>query len=375
MARKKTARSRAKETSSRGASKPRAPRAVRRRRHKVLNVAVIGCGKVACDLLPANAKSCRDRWKLGEVPVVTDYRQILAMPEVDGVDICTSSDTHHEIILASLAAGKHLITEKPVGYNLEQCREMRWYARQYAHLKMAVGYSLRYHSIHIEARRLIREGAIGRPTYGHVEHSHGGHGMSGVFDRPAGPRSALSDRSSGSYIAGSELTSTTHPFDLCRYLFGDVKDVFAFKQPYGVFVTMRFESGATVQCTSGSVSRVQPNVLTVQGTDGVLQTRNEYVPPVGTKGKAEEEVDLVLVMKPRGFYINGQGYHEIKVDKLVVGHGDEARCTNFLDAVFHDAELISPLDDAIKTTELLHAIRDSHDHEIRVPIHYQEKTG
>jgi len=82
-----------------------------------------------------------------------------------------------------------------------------------------------------------------------------------------------------------------------------------------------------------------------------------------------------MLMKPRGFYINRRGHHEITLDKAVVGHADEVRCGNFLDAMLDGVELISPLEDAIRTSELLHAIRDSHDHEIRVPIHWQEKSG
>ncbi len=67
--------------------------------------------------------------------------------------------------------------------------------------------------------------------------------------------------------------------------------------------------------------------------------------------------------------------YEIEVGTHDNEHGDYTRCQNFLDAVFEDAPLIAPLEDAIRTSELLHAIRDSHDHEIRVPVHWQGKTG
>jgi hypothetical protein len=47
----------------------------------------------------------------------------------------------------------------------------------------------------------------------------------------------------------------------------------------------------------------------------------------------------------------------------------------FFDSVQKDAPLIAPLDDAVGTSELLHAIWDSHNLEIRVPVHQLGKTG
>ena len=119
MARKKAARGPGKTAGARGASRPAAA-VVRRRRHKPLKVAVIGCGRVAlqhvrgwvspevkprarlialCDLVPANAEACRDKWNLGDVPIVTDYRQILAMGEVQAVDVVFSCHFEHRFNL------------------------------------------------------------------------------------------------------------------------------------------------------------------------------------------------------------------------------------------------------------------------------------
>jgi len=347
-----------------------------------LGVGVIGCGNVAgghirgwlqhtdrarvvalCDLVPEFCEEKSKELGLGEVPILRDYRRLLGMPEVQAVDICSHSDTHSEVIRASLEAGKHVLTEKPVGYDLEDCRLLRWYAEKYRHLKMAVAYSLRYYPVNLEAHRLLGAGVIGRPMFAQAVHNHA-HDMSRVFERPPGPH-AQSDKG-GRYIAGSDMTATTHVFDLCRYLLGEVEDLFAFRAPYGTFVMMRFVSGATAQAISASASKLGvavPNVLTIQGTAGVLATFNE-------PQKSED-----VTPRYRGYYKNADGYHEIEVATHDNEHGDYTRCKNFLDAVFEDAPLIAPLEDAIRTSELLHAIRDSHDHEIRVPVHWRSKTG
>jgi predicted dehydrogenase len=50
-----------------------------------------------------------------EIPrVFTDYRELVAAPEVDAVDICSTTDTHHAVAIAAARAGKHVIVEKPL---------------------------------------------------------------------------------------------------------------------------------------------------------------------------------------------------------------------------------------------------------------------
>src|SRR5216117_1321121 len=46
--------------------------------------------------------------------VFTDYRELCASPHVDVVDICSTTDTHHEVAIAAARAGKHVIVEKPL---------------------------------------------------------------------------------------------------------------------------------------------------------------------------------------------------------------------------------------------------------------------
>ena len=46
--------------------------------------------------------------------VFTDYHELCASPHVDVVDICSTTDTHHEVAIAAARAGKHVIVEKPL---------------------------------------------------------------------------------------------------------------------------------------------------------------------------------------------------------------------------------------------------------------------
>ncbi|MFC7532178.1 Gfo/Idh/MocA family protein [Actinoplanes sp. GCM10030250] len=75
------------------------------------------CGRSADQVAGAAAK-------LGWEGHTTDWRSIVDSDEVDLVDICTPGDTHAEIALAALAAGKHVLCEKPLANSVAEAREM-----------------------------------------------------------------------------------------------------------------------------------------------------------------------------------------------------------------------------------------------------------
>jgi predicted dehydrogenase len=62
--------------------------------------------------------------KLGWAEHATDWRAVIARDDVDLIDICTPGDTHAEIALAALAAGKHVLCEKPLANTVAEAREM-----------------------------------------------------------------------------------------------------------------------------------------------------------------------------------------------------------------------------------------------------------
>ena len=346
-----------------------------------IRIAVIGCGNVSqghirawlneseraqilalVDITPQFAQEYKDQFNLRAAEIYTDYRDVLARKDVSVVDICTPSHLHAEQIMAAMESGKHVITEKPTGYNLEECRQLRWYAQKYPELKVGVAYSLRYYPLNIRVRELIASGAIGRVMFAEASHNHP-HDCSHIFDE-LHPHTE-SDRS-GSYIPGSEMTGATHVFDLMRYLFGEVKDVFSFKERYGAFVLMRFHSGALGKATAAVASNqglATPHVLCIQGTQGSIFTQNTY------------KTDAWSVSGYHGYIVTEGRQELISVSESDTGHGDATRTRNFLAAVLEGKPLIAPLEDAIRTSELLHAIWDSHNLEIRVPVHRLGKTG
>jgi predicted dehydrogenase len=62
--------------------------------------------------------------RLGWDEAVTDWRELVARPDIDLIDICTPGDSHAEIALAALAAGKHVLCEKPLANTVAEAEAM-----------------------------------------------------------------------------------------------------------------------------------------------------------------------------------------------------------------------------------------------------------
>ena len=62
--------------------------------------------------------------KLGWADTETDWRRLLERDDIDLIDICTPGDTHAEIAIAALEAGKHVLCEKPLANTVAEAQEM-----------------------------------------------------------------------------------------------------------------------------------------------------------------------------------------------------------------------------------------------------------
>lgn len=100
---------------------------------------------------------------LGWEEWATDWRDVITRPDVDIVDICIPGQQHAEIATASLAAGKHVLCEKPLANDLDEAREMVAAAREAEGRGQvaALGFNYRRLPALELARRLVEQGRIG----------------------------------------------------------------------------------------------------------------------------------------------------------------------------------------------------------------------
>ena len=102
------------------------------------------------------------------VEVCGDYRELLDRDDIDIIDVTVPNVLHHEVAVAALEAGKHVLLEKPMALELSHCDDLIARAAEKDRL-LAVGHELRLSSLWGKARGLIDEGVIGRPLHAMVE--------------------------------------------------------------------------------------------------------------------------------------------------------------------------------------------------------------
>ena len=102
------------------------------------------------------ASICRSRPDLLE-----DYRDLLARPDIDAVVIATPGFTHKEMTLAALASGKHVLCEKPMATNEEDCLALAAIARE-SRTVLQYGMELRYSDFYAKMARIVQSGEIGQ---------------------------------------------------------------------------------------------------------------------------------------------------------------------------------------------------------------------
>ncbi len=106
----------------------------------------------------AKAELAADR--LGFTRSYASVDALLADPEIDVVHVCTPNSTHAEIALAAVAAGKHVICEKPLATSAADAQELAQRAGA-AGIVAAVPFVYRYHPMVREARARVARGELG----------------------------------------------------------------------------------------------------------------------------------------------------------------------------------------------------------------------
>ncbi|MEA3346214.1 MAG: Gfo/Idh/MocA family oxidoreductase [Chloroflexota bacterium] len=155
-----------------------------------VKIAIIGCGAVAEKIhLPEYARSeeaeiiaCVDivrekaqrlAERVGGAQVYTDYRDALALDEVQAVDICLPNYLHAPVAIAAAEAGKHVLCEKPMTISMADAQSMIDAAKE-AGVTLMIRQSTRFVPPYSRVKQIVDSGVLGKINTIRGVHCHGG---------------------------------------------------------------------------------------------------------------------------------------------------------------------------------------------------------
>ena len=161
------------------------------------------------------AKVAEAAAKLGWESTETSWQALVARDDIDLIDVCTPGDTHAEIAIAALEAGKHVLCEKPLANTVEEAEAMVAAAEKAraSGVRSMVGFTYRRVPAIGLARQLVAEGRLGR-----IHHVRAQYLQDWIVD-PEAPMSWRLDKSKAGSGALGDIGA--HIVDLTQFITGD----------------------------------------------------------------------------------------------------------------------------------------------------------
>jgi myo-inositol 2-dehydrogenase/D-chiro-inositol 1-dehydrogenase len=159
----------------------------------------------------AHEPSARDVAGELRVPVAPTVAELLELDDLDAVAICSSADSHADLLIAAAEAGKAVFCEKPLSLDLAEL-DRAMAAVEAAGVPFQIGFNRRFDPAHASVRDAVASGTIGEPL------------LVRISSRDPAPPPLAYVRTSG----GLFLDMMIHDFDMARFVTGsEVVEVFA----------------------------------------------------------------------------------------------------------------------------------------------------
>lgn len=179
--------------------------------------------------------------EMGVPAAYKDHRRILEDERIEAVLICSSTDTHAQMIEEAAEAGKHIFCEKPIALDLGRI-DQALEAVEQAGVKLQVGFNRRFDPSFRRVQEIVASGGIGDP---HILR---------ITSRDPAPPPIEYIRVSG----GIFLDMTIHDFDMARFLMGsEVEQIYV-------------AAGVLVNPAIGEAGDVDTAVITLEFANGAL---------------------------------------------------------------------------------------------------------
>ncbi len=234
-----------------------------------------------CDSKRSRAHEKAKAW--GVEKVYTDYRRLLADPEIDLVELLVPHHLHAEMTIAACQAGKNVSVQKPMALTVAEADQMIA-AAQRAGVVLRVYENFVFYPPNVRAKEMIEAGEIGEPQMIRL------HVNTGTQDTAwKVPLSAWLWRFDESRCGGGPLVFDHgyHLFSLARYLMGEVQRVHAWIDRSPVVPTKALDAPATIMFQFKAPSRY--GVFDIAHTprmriDSLYYADNDRVEVIGDRG-------------------------------------------------------------------------------------------
>jgi predicted dehydrogenase len=142
-----------------------------------------------------------------------DLDAVLADPEIEAVDVCLPTPQHRVVTESALAAGKHVLLEKPIALSLEDAQALVR-AQEESDRVFMIAHVLRFWPEYVEIARRVASGELGNPRSGFASRR-----------QPFPAWSALFSRSD--LTGGAVIDMMIHDYDALNWVFGPPQAVTA----------------------------------------------------------------------------------------------------------------------------------------------------
>lgn len=310
-----------------------------------------------CDLNEERARAKAEKYNIPNV--YTDYRELLANPDIDAISICTWNNSHAEISIAALRAGKHVLCEKPLSKTVEEALAVEQAVKESGKV-LQVGFVRRYASNTRIVRSFVDNEELG-PIY---------YAKASCIRKLGNPGGWFADqeRSGG----GPLIDIGVHVIDLCWYLMGRPKVKSISGNTYNRLgnrsniQNLKFYKAADYDANLNSVEdmanaliRFDNGASLLVDVSFTLHAKEDEltVKLYGEKGGVELEPELTLILEKYDTIMNATPQINNLSFDFVQGFQDEI--DYFLEVCQGTKTTLSPVQDGVEIMKILCGVYES----------------
>ncbi|WP_181346960.1 Gfo/Idh/MocA family protein [Thalassobacillus sp. CUG 92003] len=341
----------------------------------MLKVGVIGIGSIAqfhiepyqtnakvelaalCDLDGKRLKEKGEKYQVGQL--YTDYHDLLQNREIDAVSICTWNNSHAEIAVAALEAGKHVLVEKPLSITVEEALTVQEAAER-SGKTVQVGFVRRHGNNSKLLKDFIDQGELGEIYYAKAS----------CLRRLGNPGGWFSDLSKSG--GGPLIDLGVHMIDICWYMMDRPRPVSVSGNTYNKLgnrshiKNLSFYQAADYDPSLNDVEDLTNALIRFENGSSLLvdvsftlqALKDELsVQLFGDKGGAEIEPELALVTEKNNTILNVTP----QIDNLTFDfyQAFQNEINHFVECCLEGTENIAPISDGVELMKMLNAVYES----------------